>query len=289
MELINNIDFKDLLNLFVDIRSPFGVFKALIDVGIVSYVVYKLVFLMRETRAWQLIKGIIFIIIVAQVSEYLGLNTIAFILNNTTQYIVLTIIIIFQPELRRGLEQIGRSKFSRFVNFDEDDLVTNQTDSMIEAIVKASSEFSRTCTGALIVIEMKTKMGDIINTGVIIDSKVSLELMMNIFTPNTPLHDGAIIIRNNKIRAASCVLPLTENPNLSKELGTRHRAALGVTEVSDAISVVVSEETGVISFALNGILTRNLTTEKLKKVLSENIIKNKLPTKKRNIWKVKPK
>jgi diadenylate cyclase len=148
---------------------------------------------------------------------------------------------------------------------------------------------SRTSTGALIVIERDTKIGEIINTGTQIDSNVSAELLVNIFTPNTPLHDGAAIIRNNKLKAAACFLPLTDNPNLSKDLGTRHRAALGITEVSDSITVVVSEETGKISFALNGGLTRNLTSDTLRKALNKNLLERNTPNRKLALWKVRSK
>lgn len=148
---------------------------------------------------------------------------------------------------------------------------------------------SRTFTGALIVIERETKLGEIINSGINLDSNVTSELLINIFTPNTPLHDGAVVIRDNKIKAAACFLPLTENPNLSKELGTRHRAALGISEVSDAIVVVVSEESGRISVALNGGLTRNLTSDTLRKALSKNLLDKENPSKKLGIWKVKAK
>ena len=148
---------------------------------------------------------------------------------------------------------------------------------------------SKTFTGALIVIERETKIGDIINSGIQIDSNVTSELLINIFTPNTPLHDGAVVIRGDKIKAAACFLPLTENPNLSKELGTRHRAALGISEVSDAIVVVASEESGKISVALNGGLTRNLTSDTLRKTLSKNLLEKDAPNKKLGLWKVKTK
>jgi len=178
------------------------------------------------------------------------------------------LVVLFQPEFRRGLEQLGRSRFRNLFSFEEEDS-TIKVKSLIEEIIKAVTEMSRTFTGALIVIERETKLGEIINSGINLDSNVTSELLINIFTPNTPLHDGAVVIRDNKIKAAACFLPLTENPNLSKELGTRHRAALGISEVSDAIVVVVSEESGRISVALNGGLTRNLTSDTLRKALSK--------------------
>ncbi|HHY24632.1 MAG TPA: TIGR00159 family protein, partial [Clostridiaceae bacterium] len=214
------------------------------------------------------------------------LNTIAYILSKTVSILALAMVVLFQPELRRGLEQIGRSRFKDFFNLeDADDRV--KTTAMIEDIVKACMELSRTFTGALIVVERQTKIGEIIKTGVQLEASITSELITNIFYPNTPLHDGAIVIRDNKIKAASCFLPLTDNPNLSKELGTRHRAALGITEISDAIAIVVSEESGKISFALNGGLTRNLTPDTLRKALNKNLLEKSNVNRKLSLWKVK--
>lgn len=291
MNFLQNINFGDLLGFFIryiDFQSPIDIFRTIIDIGIVSYVIYKLITLVKETRALQLIKGILVIIVAKYISQWLGLKTIEWVLNNTIQFVGFALVVIFQPELRRALEQLGRSKFSDFFNFDEENTKI-QTSALIEEIVKSSTEMSKTYTGALIVIERDTKIGEIINTGTKLDSHASYELFLNIFTPNTPLHDGAVIIKNNKIIAAGCFLPLTDNPNLSKELGTRHRAALGITEVSDAIAVVVSEETGKISFALNGGLTRNLNSDTLRKALNKNLLEKDVPAKKLSLWKVKSK
>ncbi|MFZ5985702.1 MAG: diadenylate cyclase CdaA [Bacillota bacterium] len=291
MNLFDNTNFWDILNTLsnnLDINSPWDVVKAIIDISIVSYVIYKLIKLVRETRAWQLIKGILVILIAAKLSELLGFRTISFILKLIIQYIAIALVVLFQPELRRALEQIGRSRFRNFISFDEESS-TIKVKALIEEIIKAVTEMSKTFTGALIVIERETKIGEIINSGIQIESNVTSELLINIFTPNTPLHDGAVVVRDNKIKAAACFLPLTENPNLSKELGTRHRAALGISEVSDAIVVVVSEESGKISFALNGGLTRNLTSDTLRKALSKNLLEKDTPNKKLGIWKVKTK
>lgn len=284
MDFLYNLDISSLFN----VTDAWDLLKTLLDISIVSYVIYKLIIMVRETRAWQLIKGILVILIAAKLSGILGLKTIAFILNNTVQYIAIALVVLFQPELRRGLEQIGRSKFKDLLSFDEENSAI-QTTALIEEIVKACTELSRTMTGALIVIERETRIGEIINTGVQLDSNVTAELLLNIFTPNTPLHDGAVVIRTNRIKAAACFLPLTDNPNLSKELGTRHRAALGITEVSDAISVVVSEETGKISFALNGGLTRSLTPDILRKALNKNLLERNHTNKKLGLWKVRNK
>lgn len=273
---------------YVGIKGPLDVVKAVVDISIVSYLIYKLILLVKETRAIQLIKGILIILIAAYLSGWLGLKTLEYILKNTFQYIALTLIVLFQPELRRGLEQIGRSRFKSLFNFDDEGNEI-QTTAVIEEIIKAATELSRTFTGALIVVERDTKIGEIINTGIQLDSNVTSEILINIFTPNTPLHDGAVVIRTNKIKAAACFLPLTDNPNLSKELGTRHRAALGITEVSDSFAVVVSEESGKISFALNGGLTRNLTPDILRKALNKNLLEKDKTPKKLSLWKVKSK
>lgn len=290
-DISTGFSFKNLIDYlasYIDFSNPLDIFRAIVDIGIVAYVFYKLVMLAKETRAWQLIKGIIVILIAAQLSKLLELRTIAFILNNTISLLATALLILFQPELRRGLEQIGRSRFRNLFNFEEENNLIQIT-TEIEEIVKAASELSRTFTGALIVVEGETKIGEVINTGTQLDSNVSAELLINIFTPNTPLHDGAVIIRDNRIKAAACFLPLTDNPNLSKELGTRHRAALGITEVSDSIAIVVSEETGKISFALNGGLTRNLTLDMLRKALNKNLLEKRTASKKLTLWKVKPK
>lgn len=282
------MEFIGFLASNLDINGPWDIVRTIIDISIVSYVIYKLIKLVRETRAWQLIKGVLVILIAAKLSELLGLKTIAFILKLIIQYLAIAMVVLFQPELRRGLEQIGRSKFSNYFSFEEES-TTVKVKALIEEIIKAVTEMSKSFTGALIVIERETKIGEIINSGIQIESNVSSELLINIFTPNTPLHDGAVVVRDNKIKAAGCFLPLTENPNISKELGTRHRAALGITEVSDAIVVIVSEESGKISVALNGGLTRNLTSDTLRKALSRNLLEKDVPNKKLSLWKVKAK
>ncbi len=276
------------ISAFIGINSTLDIIRALIDVGIVAFIIYKAINLVKETRAMQLIKGILFIFAIQYLSKWLGFKTIEYILGNSIQLIGFTLVVIFQPELRRALEKLGRSKFKDFFIFDEEGRQV-RTRALIEEIVKACSEMSRNYTGALIVIEGQTKISEITNTGVELDSNVSAELIINIFTPNTPLHDGAIIIRDSRIKAAACFLPLTDNPNLSKELGTRHRAALGMTEISDSIAIVVSEETGRISFALNGGLTRNLTSDTLRKALNRNLTDVKNSGRRLTLWKAKQK
>jgi len=238
----------------------------IIDIFIVAFVIYKGIKLVRETRAEQLVKGILFLLIGMQVAEWLQLNAINFILRNTMQVGVLALLVVFQPELRRALEQVGRSSFGNFLHFENADNSAKTSDSITEICV-AVDALSKDRTGALVVIERETKIGDIIRTGTTLDAKVSSELLLNIFYPRSPLHDGAVVIRENRIMAANCFLPLTQDTSLSKELGTRHRAAIGISENCDAVVVVVSEESGKISIAVNGDLTRNLTVENLNRAL----------------------
>jgi len=291
LNFLDSINLKDLFDNFagyIGLSSPLSIIRTLIDVSIVSWVVYKLIVLVKETRAWQLIKGILLIVLATEASKILGLKTISYILQGVLSVLAIGAIVLFQPELRRALEKIGRSTIKDIFLFDESDAKI-QTTAVIEEIVKACVDLSSNYIGALIVIERNTKLGEIINTGTQLDSHVSSELIRNIFVPDTPLHDGAVIIRNNKIKAAACFLPLTDNPNLSKELGTRHRAALGITEVSDSIAVVVSEESGKISFALNGGLTRNLTSDTLRKALNKNLLDTESNSRRIGLWRVKSK
>lgn len=234
----------------------------ILDIAIVAYVFYKASALVRETRAGTLIKGIILLFVFMGVSNLLQFNTISYLLRNLTQFGIMAFIVVFQPELRRALEKVGRTNFSTLFSAEKDD-----TESTAAEIAAAAIAMSSRRIGALIVLERETKIGDIVRTGCEIDSNVSSELLINIFIPNTPLHDGAVIIRDNRIVAARCILPLTHNETLSREFGTRHRAALGLSESSDAAVIVVSEETGKISFTLNGNMSRNYTEDTLKKVI----------------------
>lgn len=240
----------------------------LIDILIVSVIVYYLINLIRETRAMQLVKGIIFLFIAFFLSQWLKLNALNYILGGAMQIGAFAVIVIFQPELRNLLERMGRFKVGRIIDFASD---TTEDDlhRVIDSIAQAAANMSATKTGALIVMERATRLGEYISTGTMLDANVSSGLLENIFVPNTPLHDGAVIIRNNKIVTDGCLLPLTANNNLSRDLGTRHRAAIGLSEVTDAVIIVVSEETGKISIALNGSLTRNLSRESLAKALKK--------------------
>ena len=245
-----------------------------VDVAIVAYVLYKLMLLIRETRAEQVLKGLATLLFVTWLSDILKLNTIFMILRNTAQLRVIALLIVFQPELRRALEQIGRGKIFEKVAFSQND---ENISAVINDIVEAVQNLASEQIGALIVIEGKTGLNDVVETGTRLDAHLTRELLENIFVPNTPLHDGAVIIRETRIIAAGCFLPLTENPNLSKQLGTRHRAALGISEVSDALAIIVSEETGVISLANDGKLTRYLDGKGLKDILEKVYIGDKEP------------
>lgn len=238
--------------------------RDLIDIAIVAMVFYKLLLLIKETRAEQLMKGIFLIIVITVLSSFLKLNTINWILTQLITVGAVAILIMFQPELRRALEHIGRSKFltKGFLAYDEE-----KVNEIVEELVISLTSLARQKIGALIVFEKSTGLNEIIETGTLLDADISSGLIINIFIPNTPLHDGAVVVRRDKIMAAGCFLPLTENQNLSRTLGTRHRAALGISEKSDALTVIVSEETGAISIAENGKITRYLDEKTLEQVL----------------------
>ncbi|MGN0150336.1 MAG: diadenylate cyclase CdaA [Clostridia bacterium] len=244
-----------------------------IDIGIVAVIIYCTILYVKDTRAMQLIKGLLVLFAVFFISRWLHFNALNYILSGAMQIGLFAVIVIFQPELRSMLERVGRFKVGKIIDLAVD---TGGEDisMMIESVVKAAVDMSATKTGALIVIEQETRLGEYISTGTILDANVTSSLLENIFVPNTPLHDGAVIIRGNKIITAGCLLPLTANNNLSRELGTRHRAAIGLSEATDAIVVVVSEETGKISIARNGSLTRNLSQESLTKALKKILLQN---------------
>ncbi len=256
-----------------------------IDVVIVAVIFYYLINLIRETRAMQLVKGIIFLFAVFFLSQRLNLNALNYILGGAMQIGAFAIIVLFQPELRSLLERMGRFKVGKIIDFAVDNS-EEELARTIESISLAAENLSLTKTGALIVIERSTRLGEFISTGTMLEANVSSGLLENIFVPNTPLHDGAVIIRGSKIITAGCLLPLTANNNLSRDLGTRHRAAIGLSEVTDAVIVVVSEETGKISIALNGSLTRNLNRDSLGKALKKLIIQ-KPETQQKKIDKIK--
>ena len=253
-------------NLFGDI-DLLQIIRITVDIAIVWYVLYKLIMIIRGTKAIQLLQGIVVVIFVWIVSIIFNLQTIQWITNQAISWGFLVIIILFQPELRRALEQLGRgSIFSRGTKSEEE--VIEQT---MQSIVSSCLYMAKRRIGALITIELDTGAGEYAETGIAIDGKLTSQLLTNIFTPNTPLHDGAVIIKDNKIISAACYLPLSESASISRELGTRHRAALGVSEVTDALTVVVSEETGGITCTKNGELIRDISEEQLRDILMKNL------------------
>ncbi|MFD3450459.1 diadenylate cyclase CdaA [Microbacteriaceae bacterium 4G12] len=255
---------------FGDMSSVFKYLSNIIDIALVWFVIYKLILVIRGTKAVQLLKGITVIIVVRILSYVFELHTLQWLMDQALTYGFLAIIIIFQPELRRALEQLGRgSIFSRSGN-----QVESESETVVNSIVKAIEYMAKRRIGALISMERDTGMSDYIETGILMDANVSAELLINIFIPNTPLHDGAVIMQNHKIAAAACYLPLSESPFISKELGTRHRAALGISEVTDSLTIIVSEETGKISLTKNGELHRDLKPEQLKEMLMKGLSGN---------------
>jgi len=260
--LFNNFRFSEIVIPSVSARD-------ILDILIVAYIIYKIFCLMRETRAWTLFKGIAVIGLFAIGCVILNLNTMLWILSNTLSVGITALIVVFQPELRKALEQLGKGKhLTDFLPLGETEHSGSFSEKTMEEIIKAAEKMSAARTGALILIEREVPLGDFERTGIPIDAVVTNQILINIFEHNTPLHDGAVIIKNNRVAAATCFLPLTESNDISMELGTRHRAGIGASEVSDAYAVIVSEETGAVSLASNGVLYRNLSTETLRSMLS---------------------
>ena len=251
-------------------QYPIKLISLILDLTIVIFLGAKFIKSIKSSRVGQLLKGIVLFVLMVAISDLLNLKILNFILTSVMTYGVIALIIIFQPELRRALEQLGTNKFTRFFGIDKDIMAKTKED--IYKVVIAALELSKTKTGGLIVLEREIKIKDIIDTGVILNSEVSPQLLVNLFTPNTPLHDGAVIISDNKIVAAACILPLAGDNDISKELGTRHRAALGISKESDSIAIVVSEETGKISIAKNGTLIVDVKEEALKRILIKSMV-----------------
>ena len=271
------ISFRDLwqsiASYFKEIAyNPFRLVAMILDVCIVVFVLYKFVKSARHSRVWQLLKGIVLIILVTIFSDILQFKILNYILTSFMPYGVIALIVIFQPELRRMLEQIGTSKFIRYFGIGVEKDVASKMKEDIYKIVIAAKELSNEKIGGLIVIERDIQINDIMDSGVRIDADVSPQLLVNLFVPKTPLHDGAVIISNNKIAAAACILPLADDKDIATGLGTRHRAALGISRETDAIAVVVSEETGKISIAKDGTLIADLKEDALKNILIKNVI-----------------
>lgn len=260
------MEFMDKIKL---ILSNVG-FNTIVDIGIVYYVLYQGYILIRDMRAKQLVKGIVLLVTLIPISILFDLYMVEFILKNTFQIGLIALLVVFQPEIRKALEYLGRTSFT-LSNVEK----TNEASrKIIKEIISASTSLARQKIGALLVFEKQIGLNDIVESGTILNANISSGLLINIFIPNTPLHDGAVIVKDYTIKAAGCFLPLTENNLLSKDIGTRHRAAIGMTEKSDAIALIVSEETGYISYAVEGRLYRNIQNEELETLLSGIYIEN---------------
>ena len=258
----------------------------MVEIVIIAALIYEIMIWIKNTRAWTLFKGIVILIVFVLLAAIFNLNTILWIADKTLNVGIIAAIIVFQPELRRALEQLGRKNFINNIFTFDDSKNTNErfSDRTITELVKATYELAKHKTGALIVIEKEISLTEYERTGIAIDSEISNQLLINIFEHNTPLHDGAVIIRGDRIVAATCYLPLSDNMELSKELGTRHRAGVGVSENTDSFTIIVSEETGKVSVAEGGKLIRNVDGEKLKSELVT--LQNKTVDSKRfKIWK----
>lgn len=275
------IELMYFLKDALDLTSPWRVFILVIDLAIVLFIAYYIIRILRQTRAKQIVKGILmlaFLVIIAKVFNMVILN---FILTNFVTYGVILLIVVFQPEIRNVFEKLGRSKLVGIFDMDDNIMVKHS----ISEIVKAVEIMSLKKIGALIVIERNTKVSEVLKEGVNLSAKVSSELIQNIFMPRTPLHDGAIVIDKSEILAAKCILPLASEVSVPKNLGTRHRAAVGITEISDALVIVVSEETGIISLVENGKLRRELTGDTLKELLLTKLDRTKTAVNIKNIVK----
>ena len=260
----------------VDIsNNPFKLIIFVLDILIVGYIAYKFIKSARSSRVWQLLKGIVLIVFVTILSGIFEFRILNWLLTIFTTYGVIALMVIFQPELRRMLEQLGTNKFTKFFGIGLEKNLETKTKEDIYKIVIAAKELSNNKVGGLIVLERDIQINDIMDTGVKIDAEVSPQLLVNLFVPKTPLHDGAVIISKNKIAAAACILPLSDDNQISKGLGTRHRAAIGISRETDAIAIVISEETSKISIAKDGNLIVDLKEEALKNILIKNLVTKK--------------
>lgn len=261
MGRINLVFLDKFFNMINTLR-----FLDIIDIAIVAVCIYKLYMMIKETRAEQLVKGLVIIFIFVKISDSLKLYTVNWVLENMMTALAIMIIVVFQPELRKILETIGRSNI---LTKSFADIRGEKVDKCVEEIVHAVFSLSRQRIGALIIFERSTGLGDVVETGTVLNSAISSELLINIFIPNTPLHDGAVVIKNDTIKAAACFLPLSTEQSISKELGTRHRAAIGMSEKSDCLALIVSEETGGISIAEHGKINRYVDEPTLTKILTK--------------------
>lgn len=281
MQVITNF-FKNLSGWYI----PNIGFADIIEIVLITFVIYCVLVWIKDTRAWMLLRGILVIAGFTILAVFFNLRTILWLEKSIINVGIIAIVIIFQPELRRALEQLGRQQIVfKIFNFDDaKDKTERFSDKTVNELVRACVELGRTRTGALIVIEQNIVLSEYEKTGIPVDALVSSQLLINIFEHNTPLHDGAIILRGDRVVSATCYLPLSDNLNISKELGTRHRAGLGISEVSDSLTIIVSEETGKISIAFGGELIRNLDADSLRNKLI--FVQNKtVDAKSFKLWK----
>ena len=286
---IGRLNWRTVLDSFFSAFNQFRTisFNDILDILIVAYIIYRVMKLLKDTSAERLIKGIIILVGIMLLASMLHLTMISWLLQQALNVGLFAIVVVFQPELRRLLEQIGKGNFSRLIVPAD---APDEVESMITATVSACADMSRTKTGALIVFERRERLGEIISTGTMVDAAPSAELIKNIFFKNSPLHDGAMIVRAGRVCAAGCVLPLSGNQSLSRDLGTRHRAAVGMSESADSVLVVVSEETGSISVAIGGMLKRHLSPDMLRKLLENELLDSEKQEKSRlaairDMWK----
>ena len=286
---IGRLNWRTVLDSFFSAVNQFRTisFIDILDILIVAYIIYRVMKLLKDTSAERLIKGIIILVGIMLLASMLHLTMISWLLQQALNVGLFAIVVVFQPELRRLLEQIGKGNFSRLIVPAD---APDEVESMITATVSACADMSRTKTGALIVFERRERLGEIISTGTMVDAAPSAELIKNIFFKNSPLHDGAMIVRAGRVCAAGCVLPLSGNQSLSRDLGTRHRAAVGMSESADSVLVVVSEETGSISVAIGGMLKRHLSPDMLRKLLENELLDSEKQEKSRlaairDMWK----
>ena len=286
---IGRLNWRTVLDSFFSAFYQFRTisFIDILDILIVAYIIYRIMKLLKDTSAERLIKGIIILVGIMLLASMLHLTMISWLLQQALNVGLFAIVVVFQPELRRLLEQIGKGNFSRLIVPAD---APDEVESMITATVSACADMSRTKTGALIVFERRERLGEIISTGTMVDAAPSAELIKNIFFKNSPLHDGAMVVRAGRVCAAGCVLPLSGNQSLSRDLGTRHRAAVGMSESADSVLVVVSEETGSISVAIGGMLKRHLSPDMLRKLLENELLDSEKQEKSRlaairDMWK----
>jgi len=260
---------SNILNLPDFVMPNFGI-GSILDIALIAFASYKLLGWIRQTRAWGVLQGVLFLVVIYLLSQFLGMYTTSWLIELIVPVAAIALIVLFQPELRKALERLGKSgRKLPFIQNLEDERIANSTH-IIEEIIIAAKKLAATKTGGLIVIEQETPLGDLESTGVALDAVVTSQLLLNIFENNTPLHDGAVIISKDRIKAATCILPLTSE-NMSSDLGTRHRAAVGTSESSDAYILVVSEETGGISIAKEGKLYRNLSETDIRNMLLSGV------------------